>query len=63
MNILDRVAQKIADRLTNEPAPGAAGRACPQCGAGPERRQDASPFGGTRQFICGGCAYAFPEGQ
>lgn len=62
MGILDRVANRLADRLVSErPAAAAAARACPKCGAGPERRADASPFGDTRRFICGGCAYEFPE--
>lgn len=40
--------------LPREPEP------CPRCGAGPEKRKDASGFGRKKLTICGECMYEFP---
>ena len=45
---------------SGQPARPPASRACPKCGAGPDRRQASGGFGAVHD-VCGNCGHAFDE--
>ena len=67
MGVIDRLADRIVDRLADGARPAPKGRRpkpgpCPACGAGPERREDSCGFGTVRSTLCGACGHVFkPE--
>ncbi len=60
--LLTRIAEMLErdERATSERRPATGN--CPQCGAGPDKRQDCSSIAATtKEIYCGVCAYNFSE--
>lgn len=59
MGLIKQIAKAVAERLADDALPTRQAGRCPQCGAGPSKREDASPFGPVRTIVCGVCGYDF----
>jgi len=66
VGLLDRVAQAVARKLADDQSPESSTSTnsdpCPQYGAPPSKRVEAS-LGPNPDILCGACAYQFQEGS
>jgi len=63
MGLLDRVAQKVADRLVERDGEPAKGGACPSCGAKADARVSTSLNPRYADEVCGRCGHNFGKVQ
>ena len=62
MGFVDKIADRIADRLAgDDPQPRGrkAPKNCPRCGAKPDQRCESCGFGTEKSILCGICGYTF----